>query len=263
VPYRTAPGRSEEPAVCPCGQEAEVVQAIGLGLVVLVGASAQRVTGLGFSLVASPYMVLLLGPFHGVLVINACGAVTAFLVLTQVWRDVDLGRAVLIIGPALPAVAVGAWMARSLPAAPLAVVVGLLILAALLAVVVSERARVLRGTPGAVIAGIGSGFLNVTVGAGGPAVAVYAVSSGWAQRRFAATAQLIFGCLGVASLIAKGGRPAMAAAGWITVAAGLAVGILAGNRVAGRVSPEKAQIAVVALAMAGAVLTVVKGLVEL
>jgi uncharacterized membrane protein YfcA len=190
-----------------------VVQAIGLGVAVLVGAGAQRVTGLGFSLVASPFMVLLLGPFDGVLVINACGTVTSVIVLTQVWRDVDVGRAGLMIVSALPAVAVGAWMARSLPAPPLAVVLGALIIVALVAVVTSERARVLRGTPGAVVAGLGSGFFNVTVGAGGPAIAVYAVSTGWAQRRFAATAQLIFASLGVASLVAKAERPSMAAAG--------------------------------------------------
>jgi uncharacterized protein len=240
-----------------------VVQTIGLGLVVLVGAGAQRVTGLGFALVASPFMVLLLGPFDGVLVINACGAVTALAVLTQVWRDVDVRRAVLLIGPALPAVAAGAWLARDLPGPPLAVVVGGLLLVALVAVVASEKARVLRGTPGAVIAGVGSGLLNVTVGAGGPAVAVYAVSVGWAQRRFAATAQLVFAVLGAASLVAKGGRPSMAAAGWAMIVGGLLAGILIGNRLAGRVSPERAQIAVLTLAMAGAVLTVTKGLVEL
>jgi uncharacterized protein len=240
-----------------------VIQAVGLGLVVLVGAAAQRVTGLGFSLVASPYLVLLLGPFDGVLVVNACGSAAAFLVLVQVWRDVEPRRAALLIGPALPAVAAGAWMARSLPAPPLAVVVGLLLLSALVAVVASERARVLRGTPGAVVAGIGSGLLNVTVGAGGPAVAVYAVSCGWEPKRFAATAQLVFGVLGLASLAAKGGRPSMAAAGWVTVGAALAAGILAGGRVARRVRPERAQTAVIVLAMAGAVLTVVKGVVAL
>lgn len=240
-----------------------MVQAIGLGVVVFVGAGAQRVTGLGFSLVSSPFMVLLLGPFNGVLVINACGAITSLVVLTQVWRDVDWHRAALLIGSALPAVAAGAWMARSLPAPPLAIVVGMLILVALVAVVASERARVLRGTSGGVIAGLGSGFLNVTVGAGGPAVAVYAVSIGWAQRRFAASAQAVFATLGIASLIAKGGHPSMARSGWAMVAAGLLIGIFTGNHLAERVPPERAQLAVIVLAMAGAVLTVVKGLVQL
>jgi hypothetical protein len=69
--------------------------------------------------------------------------------------------------------------------------------------------------------------------------------------------------LGVASLVAKGGRPSMAATGWLTVSGGLLAGILVGNQVAARVSPERAQTAVIILAMAGAVLTVIKGLLAL
>jgi hypothetical protein len=47
------------------------------------------------------------------------------------------------------------------------------------------------------------------------------------------------------------------------VATGLLTGILVGNRLAGRVSPERARLAVIGLALAGALLTVVKGLTEL
>ncbi len=240
-----------------------MLQSIGMAAVVLVGAGTQRVTGLGFALVASPFMVLLLGPFDGVLLINACGAVTAAIVLTQVWRDVELRKAALLLGPALPAVVLGAWVARHLPAPVLAVAVGGLVLVALLAVVSSERARVLRGNPGAVIAGVGSGFLNATVGAGGPAIAVYAVSTNWAHRRFAATAQLIFAVLSTASLAAKGGRPSLTAAGWIIVVSGLLVGIATGGLLAERIPAERARWAVVVLAMAGAALTVAKGLIAL
>jgi uncharacterized membrane protein YfcA len=240
-----------------------VLQAVGLGVAVSVGAGAQRLTGVGFSLVSAPYAVLILGAYNGVLVINACATVAALSVLTQVWRDVDLRQGLMLIVAALPGVLAGAWMARSLPAAPLSVVVGVLMLVALVAVVASERARVLRGRTGAVIAGLGTGFLNVTVGAGGPALTVYAVSVGWAQRAFAATAQLIFAVLAAASLAAKFGRPALATAGWIVVAGGLVVGILAGNRLAERVSADRARSAVLGIAMLGAVLTTAKGLADL
>jgi uncharacterized protein len=236
---------------------------VGLGLAVSVGASAQRLTGLGFSLVSAPFAVLLLGAYDGVVVINACATVAALFVLSQVWRDVDVRHGLLLIGTSLPGVLAGAWMARSLPAAPLAVVVGVLILVALVAVVASERARVLRGRSGAVIAGLGAGFLNVTVGAGGPALAVYAVSIDWAQRSFAATAQLIFAVLAAASLAAKAGRPAMGTAGWIAVAIGLVLGIIAGNRLATRVPADRARHAVLGIAMLGAVVTTIKGLTDL
>jgi uncharacterized membrane protein YfcA len=243
--------------------EVDVLQSIGLGAVVLVGAGTQRVTGLGFSLVASPFVVLLLGPFNGVLLINACGAATALIVLTQVWRDIEYARAWLLLGPALPAVLLGVWVARHLPAPVLSIAVGGLIMVALTAVVASERARVLRGRRGAVIAGVGSGFLNATVGAGGPAIAVYAVSTGWAQRRFAATAQLVFAVLSAASLVAKGGHPSLAVTGWVVVGSGLLTGIAAGNALAGRVPAERARWVVIILAMAGAALTVTKGALAL
>lgn len=245
------------------GREVRVFQSIGMAAVVLVGAGTQRVTGLGFALVSSPFMVLLLGPFDGVLLINACGALTSALVLTQVWRDIELRKAALLLGPALPAVVLGAWVARHLPAPVLAVTVGGLVLAALAAVTTSDRARVLRGNHGAMIAGAGSGFLNATVGAGGPAIAVYAVSTDWAQRRFAATAQLIFAVLSAASLAAKGDRPALTPAGWIIVVSGLIAGIAAGGLLADRIPAERARWAVVVLAMSGAALTVTKGLIAL
>jgi hypothetical protein len=240
-----------------------VIESAGLGAAILLGAGTQRITGLGFALVASPFVVLLLGPFQGVLLVNACGAVTALFVLTQVWRDVDVRRAGLLLGPALPAVLPGAWVARNLAAPVLALAVGGLVLSALAAVVASDKARLLRGSGGAVIAGLGSGFLNAAAGVGGPAIAVYAVSTGWPQRQFAATAQLIFAVLSAASLAAKGGRPTLAVPGWLMVGAGLVIGVAVGDRLADRVPAERARQAAVIVAMAGAAITVGKGLIEL
>ena len=105
------------------------------------------------------------------------------------WRDIEWRKAVLLGVPALLAVPVGAWVARNLPPAPLMVVVGLLVVVALVAVLVSERARVLRGRGGAVAAGAMSGFMNVTAGVGGPAIILYAVSTAWEHRQFLATFQ--------------------------------------------------------------------------
>jgi uncharacterized protein len=85
---------------------------LGLAAAVSVGAGTQRITGLGFALVAAPFLVLLLGPFTGVLVVNVLGVAASVLVLAQVRRDVDLRRGVLLSAPALVAVVPGAWVAR-------------------------------------------------------------------------------------------------------------------------------------------------------
>lgn len=259
-----------------------LLQLAALGAAVFVGAGTQRVTGLGFALVASPFVVLLTDPFNGVLLVNLCGTVTALVVLGQVWRDVDVRRAGLLLGPAVLAVLPGAWVARNLPAPLLAVLVGGLVLVALGVVLARARTRRPTATGSSsdgrigsdlagrgrrvrvgLLAGAGSGFMNVTAGVGGPAITVYAISTGWSQRSFAATAQLIFATLGIASLLAKGSLPALPTAGWVLAGTGLAGGVLIGNRLSDRVPAHRARQAVVALAMTGAAITVVKGAVQL
>jgi uncharacterized protein len=233
-----------------------------LGLAVLAGAGTQRLTGLGFALVAAPFLVLLLGPFSGVLLANALSLVANVAVLGQTYRDVDVRRALLLAVPALAAVVPGALVARRLPGPVLAVVVGSLVLVALLLVLASQRARVLRGKAGAVTAGAASGFMNVTAGVGGPAISLYALSTGWPHRSFVATAQLYFALLNAGSLAVKG-WPQLPAAAWAVAACSLLVGVVCGQRLARRVSPERARLLVAGLAVAGSLGTVVKGLVDL
>lgn len=62
-----------------------------LGAVVM-GAGMQRITGMGFALVAAPFLVLLLGPVEGVVLVNVCGAVTAGAIIVRVVRDIDWKR---------------------------------------------------------------------------------------------------------------------------------------------------------------------------
>lgn len=233
-----------------------------LAVAVVAGAGTQRVTGLGFSLVSSPFLVLLLGPFEGVLLANALSLAVNLVVLAQTWRAVEVRRALLLAVPALLAVVPGAWVAQRLPAPVLSVLVGSLVLLALLASLLVQRARVLRGRRGAVTAGAASGFMNVTAGVGGPAITLYAISTGWQHRAFVATVQLYFALLNAGSLLVKG-WPQLPPSAWAVAALALTVGMLAGHRLAAVVPPQRARAAVVALALAGSALTVGKGLLQL
>lgn len=233
-----------------------------LGAAVLAGSSAQRVTGLGFALVSSPFLVLLMGPFSGVLLANALSLVANLVVLAQTRRDVELRKALLLAVPALLAVMPGAWVARSLPAPVLAIAVGGLVLMALVVVASSQRPRILRGTPGALMAGAMSGFMNVTAGVGGPAITLYALSSRWTHRPFVATVQLYFALLNAGSLAAKG-WPHLTPATWVVAGCALALGVAAGHRLADVVSPVQARRLVTSLAVLGSLATVVKGVVSL
>lgn len=239
-----------------------VAELVLVGVAVLVGAGTQRLTGLGFALVSAPFLVLLLGPFTGVLLANALSLATNVVVLGQTWRAVEVRKALLLAVPAVAAVVPGAWVARSLPAPVLALTAGGLVLVALVAVLASERARVLRGTPGAVVAGAASGFMNVTAGVGGPAISLYGLSTGWPHAPFVATVQLYFVVLNGASIVAKG-WPVLAPAVWVVALGALAVGAAAGHRLTRHVQPGPARLLVAGVALLGSAATVVKALLEL
>lgn len=237
-----------------------------IAVAVAAGAVAQRVTGIGFALVSSPLLVLVAGPFEGVVLANVFCVVTAAVVLAARWRDVQWGRGLALLMPALIAVPPGAWVARRLPSAWLQVVIGALLVVALVAARARPGSLSLRdawGHPAAVIAaGASSGFMNVTAGVGGPAIALYALGSGWRQVNFAATFQFYTLFVNGSSLLAKGGTH-LPARVYLIGAVGLTVGLAAGHLLAGRVSPEQASRLVLTIALLGAGLTLLKGLFAL
>lgn len=234
-------------------------------LAVVAGALAQRVAGLGFGLMVSPVLVVLLGPLDGVMVVNACGAASSALILSRVWRHVDWRRYVGLIVPGLGGIALGALIASRVPAAPLEIGIGLTLIAGLSMSQLAARARVRVDGPGVIaVSGFASGLMNATAAVGGPAVTAYAVLSSWDQRRFSATLQPFFITTGTTSLLAKvaatGGHwPALEPWQWAAVLGCMLVGIVAGDLLARRLEGRTVRAAVVAIAYGGAVLAIANG----
>ena len=234
---------------------------------VLGGAAMQRFTGMGFALVAAPFLVLLLGPVSGVVVVNLCGAVTAGIILLRVRRDVDWRKFALLVPAALAGIIPAAFAVRAVPGPVLEISIGLL-LAAGLTVMVALRSAVLPARRRYLLtAGALSGFMNTTAGVGGPAVSIYSMATRWPQQSFAATMQPYFFTIGSLSLAAKAGTAPASLQGlhwslWLGVAAACLVGLLLGEVLARRVPARAAQIVLVVLAYLGAVATVARGLAE-
>ncbi len=241
----------------------QLVGFIALGTTTFLGAATQRLTGVGFALVASPLLVLLLGPFNGVLIVNVFGAFTALLVLAQVFRLVEYKRVFRLMIPAIIAIIPGAWVASVARPDVLSVVIGALIVVALVVSLTVSPQRSMHGPWGTIVAGSVSGFMNVTSGAGGPAITAYAAASRWPQASFAASAQLYFFGVGFVSLLAKHTMPQLSGAQWLACGVGLAGGIALGSAYAGKIPPRVGQIAVIALAFIGAAALLAKGIVGL
>lgn len=233
-----------------------------LALVVVLGSSTQRITGMGFALVASPLLVLLMGPDEAVLLLQVLGVITSVLVLVSVWRDVDWKALPWLIMPAALGIIPGAWLAQALPGPGLQIAVGLMILLALVATVASSRARIFKGRGGAVGAGLLSGFMNAIAALGGPAMVLYRLSNNWSHRVFVASLQVYFIFLSGMTLVARG-MPGLSPEAWAVSLAAMGVGVVLGRWLADRVSDAMARRLVILIALAGGLATILKGLSEL
>lgn len=234
---------------------------------VIFGAAAQRITGMGFGLVSGPFLVLLIGPFDGILVVNACAIVMASLVLSRVWAHVQWRRYVQLVLPALVGVLPGSWLAATLPGPELSVSIGLLLILGLCGSLLASRFNViLHGATPALTAGFVSGAMNSAAAVGGPAMGIYAVLTRWPQRSFAATLQPYFITVTFTSLVTKlwfsGDNVAELLPwwAWLAILAGILLGLTAGERVSHRISHDAARLGVIVIAFAGAIVTILHGL---
>lgn len=233
-----------------------------LAAAVLLGAATQRATGLGFALVAAPFLVLLTGPAVGVSLSNVLSASLCALVLARTFRQALWREVALLAVPALLVIPLGVLVVRTLPEGPLLVAVGVLSVLAVAVVALGRRRSLLTGRGSAVVAGALSGFMNVTAGVGGPMVTAYAVSRRWPLPVFIPTSQATLLVVNVASLVGKG-LPSLDPAVWAVSGIALVAGLGAGELVSRRLGAARGLQLVIAVALAGGVATVVRGLVEL
>jgi hypothetical protein len=220
---------------------------------------------MGFALVASPLVVILLGPFDGVLVVNLLGVLSAALIIPRVWRHIEWRTLAWLSIPAVVAIVPGSLLVTRLPGAVMQLGVGILVIVALTATLLIRRAKhIVPARPAAIVAGAASGFMNTAAGVGGPAISIYAVIMRWPQVNFAATLQPYFVIVGTASLVTKavfsGGQiPELDAVSWIVIVSSLLAGLGLGEVLNKHVSHRVARIAVIIVAYIGGTVAVIDG----
>lgn len=236
--------------------------AVMVGAAILLGSATQRLTGMGFALVSAPALVVMVGATNGVSLLQVLGFIVSLTVLVSTFRDVAWRKAVALAVPAAIGILPGWWVARTIPGPILLITIGCLVVLAIVAMLADERFRVFRGLPGLFGAGFLSGFMNVIAGVGGPTIALYKLSTNWDQREFLATVQVYFMSINVGAVLALG-WPQIDQVVWAGALGGLVVGIVLGHLLVKRVPVEVASRLVVLVALGGAVVTLVQGLLQL
>jgi uncharacterized protein len=233
---------------------------------VVVGAVAQRIAGMGFALVVSPALVLLLGPYDGVLIVNLCAALWAGMLVGRVWRDIEWRRLFGLAVPAVIAIVPASLIATVIPAAALELTVGVVIIVGIVvSIAVARTTEAADGIVPMIGAGTVSGLMGTLAGVSGPAIGVYAVATRWPHRNFAATAQPYFFIVGLASLVTKliisGGRaPALEAWQWAAIVVTLLCALGVSELLHARVPEWLGRNAVIVLALAGGIATLIHGI---
>lgn len=231
---------------------------------ILAGAALQRLTGMGFALVAAPFLVLALGPFEGVLVANVCSVVSAGLLFSLTWRGIDVRRLSRLLPAAIVGVVPGVLVAACVDVSVLDLLIGIVVVAGVTVSVVVGRWGRADGTGVMIGFGLASGFMNVTAGVGGPALSAYAVLARWPQDSLRATLQPIFFTTGLVSVAAKSvvGPPLGQVAPpwlWVVMVAAILLGIRAGSALEALIPARSPRIALIVLAYLGSVIILVRG----
>ncbi len=224
-----------------------VLEAIAL-VAVFAGALAQAVTGMGFSLVAAPALILLLGPREGVAVVVVLAALSSLLPLSRGWRHVQVKETSLLLVPTLAATPLIAAVIAGADTSVLAVLAGIAVLGGVVALGMGVRSARLRGPVAAVGTGVTSAALNVVGGVGGPPIGLYAANAEWPAENTRANLQSFFLVQNVVTAAVLGFvMPA------VDLLVALAVGTAFGTWLASRVPNATARLAVLGVAGAGGI----------
>ena len=221
-------------------------------LSVVAGAIAQAITGLGFALVCAPFFITTLGPREGVRLVVLLSAILNAAVVARDHEGLDWRAGALLLAPAAAVTPLAVIATADVDADVLAAVAGATIVLAAAVLAVGVQLDRAGGRAGAVVAGSISAVLNVIAGVSGPPVALYALNAGWPQRSLRSTLQVYFLGVNLVALVSLG-LPSLTPLPFAALALGLVVGAL----VAGRVPDGVARSGTLVIAAAGGLATLI------
>ena len=228
-------------------------------LAVTLGAVLQRITGIGFVLVAGPLLVLVLDPYNGIVLANILSGVLAITVLARTYRDADWSIIRKLLVGLIIGMPLGVLVVRTLDPDALLVTVGGLTVFAVLLALFRRPMPFLEGRAGAALTGAVSAFSNATAGVGGPALAVYAASSRMPTHVFIPVVQVMSFVMNAIAVAAK--APFTLPLPLLLGSFGcIVVGMLLGSLLRRFVTPQRAQVLALYLALIGALAATVRGL---
>jgi uncharacterized membrane protein YfcA len=235
-------------------------------LVLLFSGVAAGTTGFGFALIAVPPLLLLYPPQTVVLIIFGASLLPGLLVVANARRETDLRLVGLLLPGALLGLLFGAQVLQVADPVLLKLIAGLFVAIYALLMWRGYRPSRLGGPWAASLAGVASGALGASTGLTGPPVVILFTARQLPRDAFRGTISAYFivtDLIGLAIIFAGG--TAGAPEGRLTLLLTLpaALGVLAGNAVARRLSPAAFRALTLLLLLATGVVGMATALIAL
>ncbi|GGR16019.1 hypothetical protein GCM10008957_30950 [Deinococcus ruber] len=209
---------------------------------------------MGFGLLCAPLLIQTYGPREGIQQVVFLSLILNVVFLAQAFRQARVKDALGLLVPSWLVTPLLVLLFQKLSPQVLILTAGSLTLASAAVLALGLTVTMLKGLPGAVLAGVVSAAMNVAGGLAGPAVAMYAVNAAWPAESVRPTLQLYGIGLNLMTLLSLG-VPALR---W-PLLVGLAGGLVIGSVGARRMPATRIRPVILSLAVAGGVLVIVRG----
>jgi uncharacterized protein len=156
----------------------------GVAAVAVASTVIQSASGLGFSIVLVPVLLLVDSPRDAVVVALILNTSQCLIALAASRTTFDRAAMTPLLLGALVATPLGAIAAKHIMERELRVVVALILVAAALPMLIGGRIRIARELRASIVAASLAGFLNGTSGLSGPPLALYLTNQRWSRDGF-------------------------------------------------------------------------------
>jgi len=237
-----------------------VAALILIAVTVLVASVLQRVSGIGFALVAGPVLLAVVGPDEAVRLVSVTGLASCAVGIASTWRESRPAEMLTLLPFTYLAIVPAGLFADAVGDGVASLLAGLVVLPALaVALRPPRRIEAVPRWARASVAGALSGAMNAVAGLGGPMAATYGISRRWDAALVPNMQLFLF--LSAPGVLAVRGWPELVGGGalfLLSLAAG--AGVAAGGLVSARMSLRTAGRITVTVAVVGAGVAIVRGI---
>lgn len=227
--------------------------------IVFIAALITGLTGFGFALLGTPFLILLYPVKTAVVLAILLNSISVTMLLVPLRKDVQLAPVSILAATSLPGLAIGSYLLVVLRENLLLILIGIVTMVFAVIMLLGVARPFNRENWAAAVTGFISGILGASTGLNGPPVVLFASNQRWLKQPFRANMATYRALLAIPTLVVllpTGLLSANLLWDCVKLLPALALGLVVGFRIFNRFSPIGFQRFVLVMLIAVSILTV-------